>query len=117
MPPLSSPEVPLSQVLATCAGELADLAARCGRLQTTLSPALARTADLEDGQALDLVTQTLEALSAYMGALGRGLPAAWTADAAAAAAGLPLADLAARLQGLAAAAAADSGELDLFEAG
>jgi hypothetical protein len=106
----------MTRALAACAGELADLAGRCGRLQATLAPGLAAPAAIEDAQGLDLVTQSLEALAAYLETLARGLPAGWTVDAEAAAAGLPLAGLARRLLGQAPEAAADNGELDLFEA-
>jgi hypothetical protein len=113
--PSSSSGLSLTRALTACADELAALSGRCGRLQGALAPGLAGAAAIEEAQGLDLVTQSLEALATYLETLARGLPADWTVDAQAAAADLPLAELARRLLGQA-PEAADSGELDLFGA-
>src|SRR5258705_13301336 len=86
----------MSQVLDACAVELADLAGRCEMLQGALSAALLR-ANVQDAQAFDLVTQSLAALSQYLGAMAAEVPPSWTLDPTALAAALPLASLGDRL--------------------
>lgn len=92
-PPL---QAPMSQVLGACAVELADLAVRCETLQSALSAGFSR-ANVEDAQAFDLITQTLAALSQYLGSIAAETPASWTLDPTASAAALPLASLGDRL--------------------
>jgi hypothetical protein len=108
-----SSQAPMSQVLGACAVELADLNRLCVMLQSALSAGFSR-ANLQDAQAFDLVTQTLAALSQYMGALAAEAPSAWTLDPTALAAALPLASLGDRLVA-AETATATAGELCLFD--
>ncbi|MCR5877636.1 hypothetical protein [Phenylobacterium sp. J367] len=103
---------PITEVMAACATELADLAGACEVLQTALSDAMA--AGLADGQALDLITQRAAGLAQFLAALGRELPSDWRVDSLAAAQGVTLADLARSLTGHDSQAAAETGELDLF---
>jgi hypothetical protein len=106
-------QAPVSQLLDACAAELADLASRCEVLQSTLSPGLSHAA-IDDAQALDLVTQSLAALSQFLGSIAAGLPEGWTVDPTASAASLPLASLGDRL--IARESIVEtSGELCLFE--
>jgi hypothetical protein len=107
---------PLSRTLRACAGELATMADRCEALQAGLAPALQTGAAIEEAQTLDLLTQTMAAVADYIGALAAGLPADLVVDAGAAAAIVPLAELAWRLTGGPAHVPPESGELDLFGA-
>lgn len=104
--------VPMADVVRAAAAELDVLAARCHRLQIELGPAL--TAGGPDVQDLDAVTQRLGALALFFSELAARTPADWTADAAAAARGLPLADLADALTLRPRRGAETVGELDLF---
>jgi hypothetical protein len=115
-PPIqASPiQAPMSQVLGACAVELADLAARCEGLQGALSAALLR-ANVQDAQALDLVTQSLAALSQYLDAMAVEVPDSWTLDPTPLAAALPLASLGDRLVASKTTTEA-AGELCLFDA-
>jgi hypothetical protein len=110
------PHQPLSRTLGACAGELAALADRCEALQAGLAPALQSGAAIEEAQTLDLLTQTLAAVSDYLGALAVTLPPDWTVDAAQAASIVPLTELARRLVGGVCLKPPESGELDLFGA-
>ena len=107
---------PLSRTLGACAGELAVLADLCEALQAGLAPALQSGAAIEEGQTLDLLTQTLAAIADYLNVLAVALPSDWKIDAAAAATIVPLTDLARRLTGGACRPPAEPGELDLFGA-
>lgn len=107
---------PLSRTLAACAGELATLADRCEALQAGLAPALQTGAAIEEAQTLDLLTQSLVAVSDYLHALSATLPAEWLVDAAPAVAVVPLTELAWRLLGGALLPPPDTGELDFFGA-
>jgi hypothetical protein len=112
-----SPAMPLAAALESCAAELAALGEICAGLQESLSPLLLRAADVEKVQALDLVTQSLDALSSYLGAVATEAPAGAEVDAEAATSGLKLADLAARLAGgRGREDPEDAGELDMFGA-
>lgn len=109
--------VALCAVLTAAAGLLQEMEGRCSGLQEAMSPALAaevvRPMALQD---LDYVTQGLASLSYFLAALSESLPRDWTADAAGAAAGLPLEDMAAVLSlSPSAHDRASSGELELFE--
>ncbi|MDB5452919.1 MAG: hypothetical protein JWO33_1497 [Caulobacteraceae bacterium] len=108
----SSP-LPMSQLLAACARELTDLTQTCEALQDALSSGFGQAA-IQDAQALDLVTQSLAALSQYLGAIGAAAPPDWILDATAVAQALPLAGLGARLIGAQPPSEAE-GELFLFE--
>jgi hypothetical protein len=107
-------QAPLSQLLGACSVELADLAHRCGVLQTALSPGFSRAA-VHDAQAFDLVTQSLAALSQYLELIATDTPGSWTLDPTAAAAALPLASLGDRLVSIE-STVDDDGDLCLFEA-
>jgi hypothetical protein len=107
---------PLSGALGACADELAALASRCEALQSELAPALQGGAAIEEAQSLDLLTQSLSAVSLYLAALSTALPQDWTVDPRPAAALVPLAELARRLTGGAFPPPAASGDLDLFGA-
>jgi len=108
-------QVPVSQLLGACAVELADLAHRCEGLQGALSAGLSLAA-VKDAQALDLVTQSLAALSQYLSSLAAGAPDGWALDPTASAAALPLASLGDRLIAAGASVEADD-DVCLFEAG
>lgn len=113
---------PVRQVLSAAAGVLQQLEGRCVGLQDALSPVVAagppgamdaaRPMALQD---LDYVTQGLASLSYFLAALAERVPAELTVDAAAAASGLPLEDMAAVLSLSPPPAAAAGGELELFE--
>ncbi len=107
---------PLSRTLGACAGELAALADRCEAMQAGLAPALQSGAAIEEAQTLDLLTQTLAAVSDYLNVLAAGLPAEWAIDAAPAVATVQLSELARRLTGGSYHPPPESGELDLFGA-
>jgi hypothetical protein len=112
----AAPLQPLSHALGACATELAALADRCEALQAGLAPALQSGAAIEEAQTLDLLTQSLCSVADYLHALSAGLPADWSVDPTAAAALVPLTELARRLTGGALRAPAESGELDFFGA-
>ena len=108
-----SPQAPMSQLLGACAAELDDLNRLCEALQGALSAGFSR-ANLQDAQALDLVTQSLAALSQYLGAMAAETPSAWALDPTPLAAALPLASLGDRL--IAAKTTPEAaGELCLFD--
>jgi hypothetical protein len=112
----SKPATTVASALETCAQELSELSGVCQRLQAHLSPLLLRGADVEEAQALDVVTQSLGALADYLSALALDVPAEVQVDPQAAAAGLTLSALAARLTGAQASDDETSGDLDLFGA-
>lgn len=106
-------QAPMSQVLGACAAELADLARLCEELQGALTPGFS-SANIQDAQALDLVTQSLAALSQYLGSMAAEAPGSWALDPTALAAALPLASLGDRLVAAKTTAEA-AGELCLFD--
>lgn len=108
-----SSQAPMSQVLGACAVELADLSRLCEVLQSALSAGFSQ-ANLQDAQAFDLVTQSLAALSQYLGALAAEAPSSWMLDPTASAAALPLASLGDRLVAAKTTTEA-AGELCLFD--
>ena len=110
----TSSQTPMSKVLEACAVELADLARLCETLQGALSSGLSQ-ANVEDAQALDLLTQSLAALSQYLGSMAAEAPSAWALDPTALAAALPLASLGGRLVAAKVTAEA-AGDLCLFDA-
>lgn len=113
---MSSTATTVATALLTCAEELSELSGVCERLQGHLSPLLMRGADVEEAQSLDVVTQSLGALSDYLAALALDVPSDAMVDPRAAAAGLTLSGLAARLTGVRPGAEEPSGDLDLFGA-
>jgi hypothetical protein len=108
------------------AEEIGDLARLSDRLQSLISAALladgsANPDHVKEFQAIDLLVQRLHGVATFVDALAAATPVDWRVDAAAAAAGVPLGDLARRLGGLGAPAGAsdqtrpaETGDLDLF---
>ncbi len=112
-------KIPLDNVLSTLGEEFSDLGLLADQLQTVLSPALLKVAHDSDChkniQMLDLFAQRLNALSAFVGALGTTVPHEWQIDSGAALSVVSLSKLAWRLQGVELPGAhVQSGELDLF---
>jgi hypothetical protein len=83
-------------------------------LQSALSAGFSR-ANVQDAQAFDLVTQSLAALSQYLGSIAAEAPESWTLDPTALAAALPLASLGDRLVAAKTTTEA-TGDLCLFDA-
>jgi len=122
----AAPYRPLSTTLSAVAVEIDDLAKLSDRLQSLISAALtadgaANSDHMKEFQAIDLLVQRLHGVAIFMSALAESTSVHWHVDAAAAAAGVPLGDLARRLGGLASPTAASdqtrplpSGDLDLF---
>jgi hypothetical protein len=106
---------PLADVLEVCARELQALTEQCERLQALISPVLRRVEDGEEIQAMDLLTQSLNGVAQYLAALSQGVAPGWRVDAAQAASGVTIHDLACRLQGVAAAPPVPSGDFDFFD--
>jgi hypothetical protein len=109
--------LPVANALSACAAELDALSRACDALQHALGPLLVDRAAIEAAQGLDLVTQSLAALSEYLDAVSCQVPDDWSIDPHQAAAGLTLADLAERLKGEVMEAAALAGvpdDLDIF---
>jgi hypothetical protein len=106
--------MPLARALGACAVELTDLAACVERLQHRLSPVLQTREVIQEAQALDLLTQSVDTIARYIEALALETPPEVSVNAAAAIANLPLADLTRRLLGAPAPAVVDNGECELF---
>jgi hypothetical protein len=114
--PIPSREIAMSDLLEACAVELDGMAKDCARLQDDLSPVLLSGAVASlDAQVLDVLTQSLGAISQYLQSLSRQAPAHWRTDPSAAAAGLPLAGLAARLTNQEVGGSLDGDALELFD--
>jgi len=116
---------PLSTTLSAVALEINDLARLSDRLQTLISGALAADSSanpehLREFQAIDLLVQRLHGVGIFMDALAGSISEDWRVAAAAAAANVPLGDLARRLGGDESLNGANSvhlppsGDLDLF---
>ncbi len=106
---------PLGATLCNVARELAEaraLALRLERLVAALA-VHAGDADIAECQAADMLTQRLDGLAVYVGALAAHAPEEAVIDAARAMRGVTLSDQARRLAGLA-ASPAPSGDLTLF---
>lgn len=126
--PLSCSEPPpaasVADILRAVCREVADAGQSACGLQDTLGcfdPALGQQdRAIEALQALDLLTQQLQGVAAFLDALAPTLPADWVGDAAAAAQGVTMSDLAHRLgrphDELLHAAGGDAGALELFGA-
>ena len=110
---------PLVNILDAIAEEISDLGIELDELQTTLSPAMyeiAKNADyVRNVQTLDLMSQRLTAISAFVYSLNLSVPGSCVVNSASALSEIKLSALAQRLMGAEQAPAyADSGELDLF---
>jgi hypothetical protein len=110
---------PLVSILDAVAEEIADLGVELDELQTTLSPALfeiARNTDyVRNVQTLDLMSQRLAAISAFVFSLNLSVPGSCLVNSSSALSEVKLSALAQRLMGAEHVAAfADSGDLDLF---
>lgn len=108
--------VSLAAVTAAAAAQLKGLGERCQALQHALGP-VCDPAAMARVQDLDLVTQSLEALAAFLADLSAAVPPSLAVDARPALARIPLSDLAAALDPRSAAPvapAAAGGDLDLF---
>jgi hypothetical protein len=107
----------LAGVLGAVGEELRDLGAALERLQAAFSPLLLQAAQdpaqHRNAQALDLLTQRLQALAGFIQSLEAQIPPAWRLDLDAPLGQITLSDLAARLTGQ---LPADPGEASgLFE--
>lgn len=112
---------PLAEPLALAAIELADLARLSDRLQSSVARLTADLGPPDSGfltevQAIDLLSQRLDGMAAFLRVLAASAPTHVTTDVHAAVMGLTLAEQARRLSGAPAQAAepADDGELQLF---
>jgi hypothetical protein len=120
--PGAAAPAPLGDVLRTVGRELADLGRMASNLQAVLGPTepwLGRDgAVLRRLQSLDALTQSLHGVAEFLQALAPTVPPHWSCDAARAAEGLTLSDLAGRLAQRVADAAAlqadEAGEFELF---
>ncbi len=109
MDSLTTPSAPtkattLSSILAALGDEFQELGLFAEQLQTVLSPALLRIANDPDChrnvQMLDMLSQRLHALSAFVCSVGGTVPGDWEIDSSFALSAVTLSDLAWRLQGL-----------------
>jgi hypothetical protein len=105
----------LGATLRNVAQELAEARALALRLEALVASLAdhAGAADVADCQAADMLTQRLDGLAVYVGALAAHAPDEAVIDAARAMRGVTLTDQARRLGGLA-DSPAPSGELTLF---
>jgi hypothetical protein len=113
---------PLAEPLGLAAIELADLARLSDRLQRSIARLTADLGPPDSGfltevQAVDLLSQRLDGMAAFLRVLAAAAPTNVTTDVHAAVMGLTLAEQARRLSGPNApqAEAGDCGELQLFE--
>jgi hypothetical protein len=97
-------DTPLVTILGALGDEFLELGRFAEQLQTALSPALLQIADdpdcFQNAQMLDLLSQRLKALSAFVSSLGQSVPEAWRIKSEAALQVVTLSDLAWRLQGV-----------------
>jgi hypothetical protein len=112
--PSTTGHMPLAIALGACATELTELAVCVERLQDRLSPVLQTRQVIKEAQALDLLTQSLDTIARYLGALTHEIPPEVSVNAVAAIANLPLADLTRRLLGQPEPEEVDHGECELF---
>ena len=112
---------PLAEPLGLAAIELADLARLSDRLQSSVARLTADLGPPDSGfltevQAIDLLSQRLEGMAAFLRVLAASAPTHVMTDVHAAVMGLTLAEQARRLSGAPAQPAepADDGELQLF---
>ncbi len=109
----------LISILDAIAGELADLGVELDELQTTLSPAMfeiAKNADyVRNVQTLDLMSQRLAAISAFVSSLNLSIPGSCFVSSGPALSEVKLSALASRLMGAEHVPAyGESGDVDLF---
>lgn len=110
----------LTEILAALGEEFLALGQFTEQFQTSLSPALLRVANdpecHRNVQTLDLLSQRLAALSAYVLTIGRSVPDDWRINSQAALHNISLADLAYRLRGTPVPQQEElqSGSLELF---
>ncbi len=109
----------LKKILAILGKEIRELGQLTEQLQTTLGPALLRIVDDVDChknvQLLDLVSQRLGGISAFLHSLAPLVPPSWHIDSTVALRHVSLSDLARRLSGQASAAPEDqAGDLEMF---
>lgn len=95
------PAASIAEILRAVRREVADAGQSACDLQTTLS-GVAQALGQQDRaveafQALDLLTQRLQGVAAFLDALAPTLPICWVGDAAAAAQAVTMSDLARRL--------------------
>jgi len=117
--PSSPPATTLTSILTALGDEFQELGLFAEQLQTVLSPALLRIANDPDChrnvQMLDLLSQRLHALSAFVCSVGGTVPSDWEIDSSFALSAVTLSDLAWRLQGVQTAAEHhQAGALELF---
>ncbi len=114
-----------TETLRTVAAEVSHLADMSDRLQALISSALladttTNAGHLKEFQAIDLLVQRLHGVAIFISALAETTHPDWRVDAAAAAANIPLSDLARRLSGAAPTERAredeplSDGDLELF---
>lgn len=117
---LEAQEAPLTEVLEALGLEFSALGQFAEQFQSSLSPALLRVANdpecHRNVQTLDLLSQRLAALSAYVLSIGRALPEDWRVNSSTALRNISLSDLAYRLQGVPIPSQPEkqSGTLELF---
>jgi hypothetical protein len=103
-PSAPPPATTLTSILAALGDEFQELGRFAEQLQTVLSPALLRIANDPDChrnvQMLDLLSQRLHALSAFVCSVGGTVPGDWEIDSSFALSAVTLSDLAWRLQGV-----------------
>ncbi|WP_419759421.1 hypothetical protein [Acidisoma sp.] len=111
---------PLVNILDAIAEEISDLGIELDELQTTLSPAMyeiAKNADyVRNVQTLDLMSQRLTAISAFVFSLNLSIPETCLVNSSSALSEVKLSALAQRLTGSEEQMPAycDSGDVDLF---
>ena len=116
------PGASVSEILRAVSREVADAGQSACGLQETLScfvPALGQQdRAVEAFQALDLLTQQLQGVAAFLDALAPTLPTDWVGDAAVAAQAVTMSDLVRRLgqlgNGSHPVGSGDAGTFELF---
>ena len=110
----------LPDILATVSHEVRLLADSAGELQNLLGNLVftvgaGGSSALYDLQALDRLSQSLEAMSDFVGELAKLSPPDWKIDATAASHAVGLAELGRRLNGAACIAEEATGDFEFFE--
>jgi hypothetical protein len=112
-------QTPLVSILDVIAEEISDLGNELDELQTTLSPAMYEIAKNHDYvtnvQTLDLMSQRLAAISAFVFSLNLSVPETCLVNTSSALSEVKLSALAKRLMGVENMPVfCDSGDVDLF---